>query len=159
VGEHRAGVVIEFERSLLVPVDPAEAFVLADMSRLWEWNPAVRSSELVSGMPLTTGARYRCKIVNGPARVTATPTLTEVVPDRLIAYEGRFGFAHSRDSIAFEPEGEGTRLTFTNVSTLPRWTAPLAGMITKVFHRQAGRAIDGAVEYLRTRSANSNRAD
>jgi hypothetical protein len=59
VGEHRAGVVIEFERSLLVPVDPAEAFVLADMSRLWEWNPAVRSSELVSGMPLTTGARYR----------------------------------------------------------------------------------------------------
>lgn len=118
------------------------------MARLSEWNPAVRVSELVDGSPMTVGARYRCVIRNGPARVTATPTLCELDHGRLVSYEGKFGFAHSRDTISFEPSDGRTRFTFTNVSTLPNWTAPFSGLIERIFHRQAQRSINGAVDHL-----------
>lgn len=145
-GDHR--LIVEFEDSVVVPVPPAEAFRLADMADLSAWNPAVRRSELVSGAALTVGAEYMCTVANGPMRMTAHPRLVEVEEDRLVAYEGTFGPAQSRDTIRFVAEGDGTRLTFTNISTLPRWARPLRGPITRIFHRQADRAIQGAVDYL-----------
>jgi hypothetical protein len=141
-------VEIRFEGTADVPDSPSDAFTIADMARLSEWNPAVRRSELIDGTAMTVGATYRCVVVNGPARLTATPVLTAVEAGCFISYSGKFGFAHSEDSIRFDPAGEGTRLTFRNVSRLPGWTRPLAGLITRVFHRQAQKSIDGAVAYL-----------
>lgn len=144
----RSGVVIRFEGSISVPEAPSDAFRLADMSNLADWNPAVRTAELVSGEALTVGARFRCVVANGPARVTAHPVLERIEPNRLVTYSGRFGPARSEDTIRFEPEGTGTRLTFTNVSTLPRWMRPLRALITRPFHRQAWKAVAGANRYL-----------
>ncbi len=54
----------------------------------------------------------------------------------------------NRDWIQFTPEGEGTRLTFRNESSLPRWARPLRWVISTAFHRQAQRSVDGAARYL-----------
>lgn len=144
------GILIEFEGSVVVPCPPMQAFAIADMATLADWNPAVARSVLVSGEPLVEGAEYACTIARGPLRLTVHPVLVEVRPNTFVRYAGAFGFAHSEDSITFTPDGDGTRLTFRNVSTLPRWSRPLRWAITKAFHRQAERSIRGAARYLET---------
>lgn len=141
-------VVITFEQSTTVPVTPPAAFVIADMGSLADWNPAVTRSELLDGEPLVEGARYGCTVARGPIRLQVFPKLIEVIPDRLVVYAGKFGFAHSTDTIEFAPAGAGTRLTFRNESHLPGWARPLKAPITAAFHRQARRAVQGAIDYL-----------
>lgn len=143
-------MVVEFERSVFVPCSASQAFAIADMATLADWNAAVARSELVEGQPLVVGARYACTLARGPVRLSASPILVEMVPDGFVRYAGRFGPAHSEDSIRFTPEGKGTRLTFRNLSTLPGWVRPMRLPITKLFHRQANRAIEGAVRDLRS---------
>ncbi len=141
-------VKVRFEGSVVVPVSPSTAFTIADMAMLSLWNPAVATSRLVDGGSMEVGARYSCTLKRGPVRLTVAPVLVEVVADELVVYAGKFGFAHSIDSIQFRPEGSGTRLTFRNESSLPRWTRPLRWVIAKAFHRQAQRSLEGAARYL-----------
>lgn len=153
IGSHRKPVVVRFEQSAAVPVAPAAAFAIADMGTLADWNPAVARSELVEGDPLVKGARYACTIARGPMRFRVFPKLVEVVPDQLVVYSGKFGFAHSTDTIGFAPEGSGTVLTFRNESYLPAWARPFRAAITAGFHRQARRAVQGAIDYLTEQSS------
>ena len=148
VGRSGKPVGINFEQSTTVPVAPAAAFAIADMASLADWNPAVTRSELLEGDPLVKGARYACTLARGPLRLQVFPELVDVVPERLVVYAGKFGFAHSTDTIEFAPEGQGTRLTFRNQSQLPVWARPFTLPITAAFHRQARRAVLGAVDYL-----------
>ncbi len=147
-GSDRSGVVVRFKGSIFVPEATSDAFRLADMEHLASWNPAVRSSERVSGEALTVGAQFRCVVSNGPLRFTARPVLERIEPNRHVTYSGRFGPAQSEDTIEFEVAGTGTMLTFINLSTLPTWTRPLRPGILRAFHRQAWRAVNGADRYL-----------
>ena len=144
----QAGLEVRFEGSLSVPESPSDAFRLADMTNFADWNPAVRTSALVAGEALNVGARFRCVVANGPARLTAHPALIRIELDRLVTYAGTFGLAHSEDTIRFEPDGTGTRLTFVNITTVPVWARSLRRLITRVFHRQAWKAVEGADGYL-----------
>lgn len=148
-------VKIEFEGSVIVPVTPSAAFVIADMASLAAWNPAVAESHLVAGQPMEIGAQYSCTLARGPMRLRVSPVLVDVVPDERVAYAGRFGFAHSQDSIEFRAEGEGTRVTFRNTSAMPGWARPLRWAIAKAFHQQAQRSVDGAHRYLAEGSSTS----
>ncbi len=145
---NRRPVQVAFEGSVIVSCPPSQAFAIADMATLAQWNPAVARSELVSGQPLVEGAEYACTMARGPWKLTVHPVLVEVRQNTLVRYAGTFGFAPSEDSIGFAPEGDGTRLTFRNLSRLPGWTRPLRWAITKAFRRQADRSIRGAARYL-----------
>ncbi len=155
MGDDKGGrghpILVEFEGSVVVSCAPREAFAIADMATLAEWNPAVARSELVAGESLVEGAEYECTMARGPMKLAVHPVLVEVRPDCFVRYAGEFGFAHSEDSITFAPDGNGTRLTFRNTSTLPRWTRPLRWVITRAFHRQANRSVRGAARYLESR--------
>ncbi len=138
-----------------MPCSPEDAFAIADMAMLADWNPAVTTSELVSGECFVKGARYRCTVVRGPFKLTAWPVLAEVTRNEFVRYSGKFGFTVSDDSIRFTPDGGGTRLTFENRSEVPRWARPMRFVITRAFHRQANRAIAGAAQYLADRDPES----
>ena len=74
-------------------------------------------------------------------RLQVFPELIDVIPDQLVVHAGKFGFAHSTDTIEFAPVGSGTRLTFRDESQLPGWAHPLKAPITAAIHRQARRAV------------------
>lgn len=144
--------MIEFTGSLDVAQSPEVTFdLLADMANLDRWNPNVVQSALVSGTSLEPGARFESVIKRGPIRLTAKSELIAVDPARRVEYAGSIGGFWSVDSLMFEPSGSGTRITFSNETTVPRWLRPLTPFLDAAFQRQARKAVAGAEEYLAQR--------
>ena len=145
--------MIEFTGHLEVDEPPDEVFeLLADMAVLDQWNPSVRNSRRTSGDHLEPGSRYESTIARGPLRMIARSLLAEVEPSRRVQYEGSIAGFWSVDSLTFEPLGEGTRITFHNETQAPNWLRPLLPLLNAVFQRQARRAVEGARQYLGSRS-------
>ena len=143
--------MIAFNGHLDVGLPPDVVFEqLADMAELDRWNPNVTSSLRISGDRLVVGSTYLSTIRRGLIRMTARSTLIEVEPGRSVTYEGSIAGLWSVDSLAFEPRGEGTRITFSNRTRPPAWLRPLTPMMNSAFQPQARKAVDGARRYLQT---------
>ena len=141
--------MITFTGYLDVPQRPESVFErLADMAELHRWNPNVTASQRTGGDKFVVGSTYLSTIRRGPLRMTARSTLTDVEPGRSVTYEGSISGLWSVDSLTFEPDGDGTRITFRNRSRVPRWLEPLAPILNAAFQPQARRAVDGARRYL-----------
>jgi hypothetical protein len=96
---------------------------------------------VVTGCP---GSEYESIIARSPLRMTAGSELVEVELDRKVVYEGSIAWFWSVDSLAFEASGDGTRITFRNETSTPRWLSPLIPLLNAAFQRQARRAVEGA---------------
>lgn len=141
--------MIAFTGSLDVPHPPEGVFeCLADMAELDRWNPNVTASRRNGGERLAVGSTYLSTIRRGPLRMTARSTLTAVEPGRSVTYEGTIAGIWSTDSLTFEPNGNGTRITFSNRSQPPAWLRFLTPLLNAAFQPQARRAVDGARRYL-----------
>lgn len=141
--------MIEFTGHLDVAAPPEYVFGrLADMDELHQWNPSVTESQRLAGDRLTVGSTYLSTIRRGPIRMTARSRLTEIEPGRSVTYEGSISSLWSIDSLTFEPRGEGTRITFHNLTTTPKWVRPLTPILNAAFQPQARRAVEGARRYL-----------
>jgi uncharacterized protein YndB with AHSA1/START domain len=141
--------VISFTGYLEVHDPPGVVFEkLADMDELHRWNPNVRTSRRIGGHRFAPGSKYESIIARGPLRMTARSELVEVELDRKVVYEGSIAWFWSVDSLAFEASGDGTRITFRNETSTPRWLSPLIPLLNAAFQRQARRAVEGAAKYL-----------
>ena len=141
--------MISFEGHLDVEPEPAVVFdLLADMSELHRWNPNVRTSRRVSGNRLELGSKYESVIARGPMRMTAKSELVAVDAGRMVRYEGTIAAFWSVDSLTFESHDGGTRITFRNETTAPRWFRLLVPIMNASFQRQARRAVGGAAQYI-----------
>ena len=141
--------MIEFVGYLETPLSPDVVFaLLADMAQLDRWNPNVTASRRSSGEQFGLGSTYVSTIQRGPVRMTARSELTAVEPGRSVTYQGTIAGFWSIDSLAFEPNGDGTRVVFRNESQPPRWLRFLSPLFNAAFQPQAHRAVDGARRYL-----------
>ena len=141
--------MIGFTGYLEVAAPPDVVFeLLADMAVLDRWNPNVTRSKVVSGSRLMPGACFESVIRRGPIKMTARSELVSAEAGRRVEYTGSIGGFWSVDSLTFDPLDAGTRITFRNESTPPRWMRPLSPLLNLVFQRQAKRAVAGAKRYL-----------
>jgi carbon monoxide dehydrogenase subunit G len=141
--------VIEFTGHLDVAHPPRIVFEqLADMAKLSRWNPNVTASQRTSGDRFAVGSTYLSTIRRGPLRMVARSTLTAVEPGRSVTYEGSISGMWSVDSLGFEPNGAGTRITFKNHTQPPTWMRPFGPILNAAFQPQACKAVDGARRYL-----------
>lgn len=141
--------MIAFTGHLEVEDPPSVVFeLLADMDELHRWNPNVRSSRRIGGDRFTPGSTYESIIARGPLRMTARSELVEVELGRKVVYEGSIAWFWSVDSLTFEASGDGTRITFRNETSTPKWLRPLVPLLNASFQRQALRAVEGASQYL-----------
>ena len=141
--------MIEFVGYLETPLSPDEVFaLLGDMAQLDRWNPNVTDSRRSSGAQFAVGSTYVSTIQRGPVQMTARSELTAVEPGRSVTYQGSIAGFWSIDSLAFEPNGDGTRVVFRNESHPPRWLRFLSPVLNAAFRPQARRAIEGARRYL-----------
>jgi carbon monoxide dehydrogenase subunit G len=101
------------ERTVTIarPVSDVFAFV-ADGEHGMRWRPGVLDVKRESGQGV--GEIYR-QGVRGPGgrRIAADYRITAFEPDRSLAFEAIAGPVRPTGGYRFEPEGAGTRLTFT----------------------------------------------
>lgn len=102
------------EHSVVIqrPVPEVFAYV-ADGAKNPNWRPSVTDIQLTGGSVGTVGARYTQGMKGPGGRIAANYELTEVVPDRRIAFRVVAGPARPEGRYEFEPAGDGTRVTFT----------------------------------------------
>jgi uncharacterized protein YndB with AHSA1/START domain len=76
------------------------------------WRPSIADIRLSSGIAGQVGARYEQGMKGPGGRIPADYELTDVVPNRLIAFKVTAGPARPEGRYEFAPEGGGTRVTF-----------------------------------------------
>ncbi len=72
----------------------------------------------------------------------------EVELGRKVISEGSIVWFWSVASLTFEASGHGTRITFRNETSSPRWLKPLIPLLNASLQRQAQRAVEGAWQSL-----------
>jgi uncharacterized protein YndB with AHSA1/START domain len=93
------------------PVSDVFAYVV-DATTGPKWRPSIADIRLASGVSGQVGARYEQGMKGLGGRIAADYELTEVVPNRLIAFKVTAGPARPEGRYEFAPEGTGTRVTF-----------------------------------------------
>jgi uncharacterized protein YndB with AHSA1/START domain len=93
------------------PVSEVFAYVL-DGTTGPTWRPSVMDIRLASGAQGQVGARYEQGLKGPGGRIAGDYELTEVVPNKVIAFNVVAGPARPQGRYEFAPEGGGTRVTF-----------------------------------------------
>lgn len=130
---------------------PAESIflILADFSRMEQWNPNVRSSTIISGEPLQVGTEVRC-VLGWPfppgtvlhARLDAIDP-----PHRVIYHErttlGPFKLGEAKDRVALEEGSDGTLVTFETEAKLHSVFRVAELLPLSFYERQLDRVAEG----------------
>jgi uncharacterized protein YndB with AHSA1/START domain len=93
------------------PVSDVFAYVL-DGTTGPAWRSSIADIRLAAGVSGQVGARYEQGMRGPGGRIPADYELTEIVPNRLIAFKVTAGPARPEGRYEFAPEGGGTRVTF-----------------------------------------------
>lgn len=103
------------EHSVVIKRPVSEVFTyVVDGTTAPSWRASVADIKLVGGTAGQVGARYEQGMRGGPGgRIPADYELTEVVPDRRIAFKVVAGPARPEGRYEFAPSEGGTRVTFT----------------------------------------------
>jgi hypothetical protein len=106
------------------------------------WDPQLSLVQETPG-PIGVGTRIRRSRTGGESRVEGEMEITEFDPDRAMAAVIRDGPMEMRSWMTVEPEGEGSRLTFTVESDdapLDRMEEPIRGSLRRIKEMVEGEA-------------------
>jgi len=136
------------ERTVTInrPVEEVFSF-LADGRNATHWRSGVLDVDLVSGSGL--GARYS-QGVRGPGgrRIDADYEITELEPNRKIAFRATAGPVRPVGSFTFESMGTGTIVTFALDAELSGWKRlVMGGAVQSTMNAEMG-ALDRLKELL-----------
>jgi uncharacterized protein YndB with AHSA1/START domain len=107
--------MIEFTIETEIERPVGEVFAFAtDPAKLPSWQTNTVTAELLGDGPLRLGSRLR-EVHRGPGgkELESVVEVSEYEPDRLFALRMVEGALPVHARLAFEPEGEGTRMRFT----------------------------------------------
>ena len=130
------------EHSVVIqrPVSEVFAYVV-DGTTAPAWRKSIADIRLAGGIAGRVGARYEQGMKGPGGRIPADYELTEVVPDRRIAFKVTAGPARPEGRYDFVPEGAGTRVTF-GLSWEPK------GIKEKLMAPMVARTMPGEVKAL-----------
>ena len=151
--------MLRYHTTALYDASAATIFpIVADFSRMEEWNPNVRSSTLLSGEPLQVGTEVRC-VLRWPfppgALLHAKLTALEV-PHQVTYHEttsvGPFTVSEAEDRLTLQERSDGTLVTF-ETQAHPHSVFRVAELLPLSFYkRQLDRVADGLRARLDTAS-------
>lgn len=102
------------EHSVIIERPVPEVFAyIADGAKNPTWRSSVIDINLASGTAGAVGAHYTQGMKGPGGRIAADYEITEVVPDRRIAFRVVAGPARPEGRYEFQPAAGGTRVTFT----------------------------------------------
>lgn len=109
---------------------------LADFGHAEEWDPGTETCTRNDSGPIAVGANWhnKSKIAGVPAELTYT--LTELESNRVVLV-GKNDSATSTETIEVEPEGSGSKITYTNELEM-HGAAKLASPAMKLIFEKLG---------------------
>ena len=100
-------------------LSPAEAFAaVGDFENIDQWDPGVISSVKRTPGEVGVGTVYDLELSYRDRTLEMAYTVTELVDGEKIVLEGTGGVIHAIDVISFEPNDEGTLVTYQADLTL-----------------------------------------
>jgi carbon monoxide dehydrogenase subunit G len=141
-----------YRTSFETAADPSAVFTyLSRFDRAEEWDPGVATAEMLTGLPVGLGTRFRLT-----ARFRSMPLEYEIVefvaPERVVL-RAETAFLRSTDTITVGPEGSGTRVHYEAVLEAKSWARIADPFLAIAFRRIGDRAAAG----LRTQLASVSR--
>ncbi|NPC98142.1 SRPBCC family protein [Nocardioides sp. zg-DK7169] len=117
--------------------------LLADVERMPEWTPSMRSVRLLDGAGLALGTRVE---IRQPRMPTLTWTVDEVTPMRHFRWSARSGGVTTCADHWLEPRSEGRQ---TEVRLAVEHEGRLAGLVGALTMRRTARYLDLEVTGLK----------
>ena len=131
------------------PLPAEEVFSrVSDFSSAQDWDPGVVEGERLTGDAIEIGSRFRIVAKFLGSKSELVYEITEFEPGRRVLLRGENSNVVSVDEIVVEPNGDGSRLTYSADLTLKgplRLADPLLGL---VFGGIAKKALAGLTTYL-----------
>lgn len=128
-------------RTFSVTAAPAAVIdYLADFSHAEEWDPGTVSCTRIGSGPVAVGAEWHNTSKIAGISTELTYTLAELTPSRIVLV-GRNDRATSTDTITVEPEGTGSRVTYT-ADVEMQGAAKLATPAVKVIFEKLGNEVE-----------------
>lgn len=142
-----------FEDSILVRATPEALFALTqDYGRRLEWDPFLRSAELVGGATEAgPGVRAWCVAHNGMGMETEYVSFNPPAVAAVKMTRGPWFIGGFAGSWRFQPAEDGrTRVVFRySVRARPRWLQPLLNpVLVRVFAREVRRRLQGLRDFV-----------
>jgi carbon monoxide dehydrogenase subunit G len=142
-----------------LPLPPEAAFdLIADFSRLPEWDPGVLAAQRLDAGPLAVGSRFEVAYSFLGRQLPLSYEVRTCERPHRVVLRGGNGTIRSIDEISFVPRGRGTRVAY-EARLEPRGLAALADPFLQLVFPVIGRAaVRGLVARARALSYGERRA-
>ena len=86
---------------------------LVDLRNIPKWQSEVVTSNILTSGPTRKGTRFTEDVKMGPMRTKAQCEITDLLPDRMMAFSASSPSLDYQGKVTIEPVPEGARLTIT----------------------------------------------
>ena len=143
-----------YHASLHVPLGCEEVFAyLSDFSTTREWDPGVAEAVRLDEGEVRVGSEFRLTATFLGRTVPLTYEVIECHAPLVVGFRGENATVISRDRIALEPAGDGTRIAYQAELTLKGLLRLADPLLAIAFNRTGDRALAGLTETLGARAA------
>ena len=141
---------MKVERTIDVGAPPEKVYdLIMDPNRLEEWVSIHHRLERAPNGPLKKGSEVTQWLKLAGQKFKVRWTVVENDPCKRVVWEGKGPItSHARVVYGFEPNGDGTRFSYTNEYDLPG--GPLGRMAGSTVKRVTGKAVDGSLQNLKS---------
>jgi carbon monoxide dehydrogenase subunit G len=124
------------------PIDDVFAY-LADFSTTQEWDPGVAEAQRLDTGELRAGSEFRVVADFMGRKTPLTYVVTAIDPPHSITLRGENATVVSLDTLTFEAQGSGTRVTYDADLTLKGALGIFGFLLGPIFNRIGDRGVDG----------------
>lgn len=122
----------------------------ADFTNIENWDPGVASSRRLDEGSVGVGSRYELMVQFGSTKFPMIYEITEFQPDARVVLVGKGETLEAVDEIEFEARTETqTLVDYTADLTFHNYVRYIAPLLSPMFKKIGGRAMDGLVEAMR----------
>ena len=137
-----------YTTSIRCSLAPVHAFArVADLAKLADWDPGVRSSTQIVGDGRGADAVYEVTLATGSMRLRYETT--EFSGPRSVTYQAKASWFTSIDTIAVVPDPDGSIVTYDATLRLPlllRLGDPVLGLVFRQVGDKAAGGLRSALE-------------
>jgi NAD(P)-dependent dehydrogenase (short-subunit alcohol dehydrogenase family)/carbon monoxide dehydrogenase subunit G len=144
--------MIRLEESIRVDRPIHDVFrYTADFRNIEQWDPGIFESKKVSAGPVGVGTQFRVMVKSGLSRIPMMYSVTEYAPPNRVVLEGKGKRIRATDSITFEEEESGTRITYVADLCFSGVLASAEPLMRGTLDRVGKKAVEGLESALSQR--------
>jgi NAD(P)-dependent dehydrogenase (short-subunit alcohol dehydrogenase family)/carbon monoxide dehydrogenase subunit G len=144
--------MIRLEETIVVDRRIRDVFQYAgDFGNVEQWDPGVSESKKVTPGPVEVGTVYSVVVKSGPARIPMRYVVTEYTPPKRVVLEGQGRRLSAIDSITFDEEGSGTKITYVADLSFSGLLASAEPLMKGALDRVGKKAVKGLESALNER--------